>query len=81
MAAVATREKAVVPRPEAGRRSSQLFEPDGVSLEDSILAAWRDLADEGRAVCPVCGGSMSRATQGGCCGCGSELSSISPDRG
>lgn len=45
---------------------------DGVTLEDRILGVWEALVVEGRAACPVCGGSMAPAT--GCTGCGSELS-------
>ena len=73
MAAVATREEFVA-RPQAGRRASRLFEPRTVSLEDSILSVWRDLVEHGSAECPVCGGSMSPAADGGCSRCGSELS-------
>ena len=54
--------------PAAGER---LFEPGGQTLEDSILATWWELAAEGRAECPVCGGSMRGDT---CADCGSELS-------
>ncbi len=74
MAALATREHAVAEQPQAGRGGSRLFEPGGATLEDVVLRAWEDLAAEGRAVCPVCGGSMSPAADGGCPGCGSELS-------
>jgi tRNA(Ile2) C34 agmatinyltransferase TiaS len=73
MAAVATREESVARRPQAGRRPSRLFEPRTVSLEDSILTVWRDLVEHGRAECPVCGDSMSPASDGGCPRCGSEL--------
>ena len=75
MAAVATREQAVARRSHGGRRASRLFEPRTVSLEDSILTVWRDLAEQGRAECPVCDGPMSPAAEGGCSRCGAELSS------
>jgi RNA polymerase subunit RPABC4/transcription elongation factor Spt4 len=42
-----------------------------VTLEDAILAVWRDLVAEGRAACPVCGDSI--AAESDCPGCGSEL--------
>jgi hypothetical protein len=71
MAALATRERTVAERPRADRGVSRLFEPGSVSLEDSILAVWDVLVTEGRADCPVCGGSIS--AHGGCAGCGSEL--------
>ena len=73
--AVASREHApvAVERPQRGDRS-RLFD-DGVTLEDRVLGTWEDLVAEGRAACPVCGGSMA-ATAGhaACGGCGSELS-------
>ena len=75
MAAVATREESLARRPQASRRGSRLFEPRTVGLEDSILTVWRDLVEQGRAECPVCGGSMSPAADGGCSRCGSELCS------
>ena len=71
MAALATRERALAERPQADRGASRLFEPGSVSLEDSILAVWDALVAEGRADCPVCGGSIS--ADRGCAGCGSEL--------
>ena len=71
MAALATRERAAAERPLPDRRASRLFEPGQVTLEDSILAVWESLVAEGRAECPVCGGSIS--AEGGCAGCGSEL--------
>ena len=70
MAALATRERAAAERPQADQRASRLFEPGSVTLEDSILAVWAGLVAEGRADCPVCGGSISAH---GCAGCGSEL--------
>jgi hypothetical protein len=72
MATLATREGSVAERPLPSRATSKLFEPDGATLEDSILGVWRELGDEGRAGCPVCGGSMSAAD--GCEACGAELS-------
>ena len=72
MSALATRERdaGALERPQRGTEPA-LFD-DGVTLEDKILGAWEDLVVEGRAACPVCGGSMAPAT--GCSGCGSELS-------
>ena len=43
-----------------------------MTLEDLVLRVWDDLIAEGRAECPVCGGSMSVPT--GCESCGTELS-------
>ncbi len=74
MAALATREQAVVEQRQSGPGGSRLFEPGGATLEDVVLRVWEDLAAEGRAVCPVCGGSMSPSADGGCRACGSELS-------
>jgi hypothetical protein len=74
MAALATREQAVVAQPMAGHGASRLFEPGGATLEDSILAVWEDLVAQGCAECPICGGSMSPSADGGCPTCGSELS-------
>jgi hypothetical protein len=71
MAALATREDSVVERPQRTRTPSQLFEPDGATLEDSILGVWGELIADGNAYCPVCAGSMSAAD--GCEACGSEL--------
>ena len=73
MAAVATRDQAVARRLHG--RASRLFEPRTVSLEDSILTVWRDLVEQGRAECPVCGGPMAPAAEGGCSGCGARLGS------
>jgi hypothetical protein len=74
MAALATRERAVGEERQSGQGASRLFEPGGATLEDVVLLVWEDLAAEGRAVCPVCGGPMSPSTDGGCRACGSELS-------
>jgi hypothetical protein len=71
MAALATREDSVVEQPQRIRTPSQLFEPDGATLEDSILGVWGELVADGTADCPVCAGSMSAAA--GCEACGSEL--------
>lgn len=60
MAAVAT--------PEAP--ATRLFEPQGPTLEDAIVAAWEELSAAGSTTCPVCSGTMSG---GRCEGCGSEL--------
>ncbi len=61
--AVATRDPAT---------ETRLFDPQGPTLEDRVLASWDELVGEGRTECPVCGDSMSAA--GGCESCGSELS-------
>ena len=74
MAALATRERAVAERPQADGGAARLFEPGGATLEDVVLRVWEGLAAEGRAVCPVCRGSMSPSADGGCRACGSELS-------
>jgi tRNA(Ile2) C34 agmatinyltransferase TiaS len=74
MAALATREQAVAEQRQSGQGASRLFEPGGATLEDVVLLVWEDLTAEGRAVCPVCGGSMSPSADGGCPACGSELS-------
>jgi hypothetical protein len=51
--------------------ASRLFEPKGLTLEDTILGAWEDLLAGGPAECPVCGGYMR--TAGGCDSCGADL--------
>jgi hypothetical protein len=56
---------AVAVEPEA-----RLFEPSGVTLEDSILDAWEALVAQGRAPCPVCHGELEAS---GCETCGSQL--------
>jgi hypothetical protein len=53
------------------RSAPRLFEPKGLTLEDTILGAWEDLLAGGPAECPVCGGSMRVA--GGCHSCGADL--------
>jgi hypothetical protein len=58
-------------RPQLQPIAPRLFEPAGSTLEDLVLGAWEDLAVEGRAECPVCGGKMSPP---GCSDCGSQLS-------
>jgi hypothetical protein len=58
--------------PPAPRLFQPEADPGGVSLEDSILRVWEDLAGSGGAECPVCGGRMRAAA--GCEACGSELS-------
>jgi len=71
VSAVATRERgAAVERPQRAEASSRLFD-DGFTLEDKVLGAWEDLIAEGRAACPVCGGSMTAGSP--CQECGSEL--------
>jgi hypothetical protein len=74
MSAVATREPDMRV-PESGSAeppTPRLFEPQGPTLEDRILATWDELVSGASAPCPVCGGEMSRAD--GCDSCGSELS-------
>ena len=74
MSATATRAPLRTPERGAapGQLRDRLFEPGSVTLEEAILAVWQDLVTEGRAECPVCGGSIS--VEGGCPACGSELS-------
>jgi tRNA(Ile2) C34 agmatinyltransferase TiaS len=72
MSALATRPgtSAAIEPPPAGNPAPTLFERERVTLEDVVLRVWEDLALEGRAGCPVCGGSMSSS---GCADCGTEL--------
>ena len=72
MSAVATRPgaPAAAERPQAEHAAPTLFERYRVTLEDVVLRAWEDLALEGGAECPVCGGSMAPV---GCPSCGAEL--------
>jgi hypothetical protein len=73
MSAVATRERASAnaERGSAEPPAQRLFEPQGPTLEDSILATWQDLTSADRATCPVCSGEMTRAS--GCSTCGAAL--------
>jgi hypothetical protein len=73
MSAVATRERhpGGLERGSAEPPAQRLFEPKGPTLEDSIVATWRDLTNADSATCPVCSGEMSRA--GGCTSCGTVL--------
>jgi hypothetical protein len=71
MSAVATREPNVRAEGTSEPPAQRLFEPSGPTLENSILAVWRELASEDQAICPVCSGEMTRA--GGCASCGSQL--------
>jgi hypothetical protein len=73
MSAVATRERSVdgAERGPAAPPAQRLFDPQGPTLEESILAIWRELASADRATCPVCSEEMTRA--GGCSSCGAEL--------
>jgi hypothetical protein len=72
VSALATRERQTVAteRPQREGSSPSLFD-HGYTLEDKVLSAWEDLIVEGRAACPVCGGSMAAGSP--CDGCGSEL--------
>jgi hypothetical protein len=75
MTAVATREREVTAPRDRGSAeppAQRLFEPKGPTLEDAIIATWRELAGAERTACPVCSAEMSRA--GTCSACGSELS-------
>ncbi len=58
-------------KPQLQPNAPRLFEAAGSTLEDFVLGAWEDLAVDGRAECPVCGGAMSPP---GCSDCGSQLS-------
>jgi hypothetical protein len=49
----------------------RLFEPQGVTLEDTILDVWEALSAGSTAACPVCDGAL---TVHGCARCESELS-------
>jgi len=73
MCPVATSEAALT-RPEAEgtrRATPRLFEPQGPTLEDRIVAAWDELTAAGHVTCPICSAEMTRA--GGCERCGAEL--------
>jgi hypothetical protein len=72
MGAVATQEPRFR-RPELDSAEppvQRLFEPQGPTLEDAILATWQELATAAHAVCPVCAGELSAT---GCASCGSQL--------
>jgi hypothetical protein len=73
MAAVATAETRVPGSRREGAEAPtpRLFNPQGLTLEDAIVATWEKLATAGHAPCPVCAGEMSHG--GGCESCGSEL--------
>jgi hypothetical protein len=72
MAAVATREAPASRELDpAEPPAPRLFEPQGPTLEDRIVAAWDELTGAGHVGCPVCGGEMRRTS--GCESCGSEL--------
>jgi tRNA(Ile2) C34 agmatinyltransferase TiaS len=63
--------------PATAPESASLFAAAGVerggrTLEDSVLAAWRELRVRGTASCLVCGGALE--ADGACRECGSELS-------
>ena len=66
----------VTARPGPAPQSGSLFaaesvERPGRTLEDSVLAAWRELRLHGTASCLVCGGALD--PDGACGECGSEL--------
>jgi hypothetical protein len=73
MSAVATRKAPATHRQAdlAEPGASRLFEPQGPTLEDSILATWHQLASADHATCPVCAGEMTRGN--GCEACGADL--------
>jgi len=73
MSIVATPEAPATRRDgeEVEPAAPRLFEPQGPTLEDRIVATWEALASAGHATCPVCAGEMSRG--GACERCGSEL--------
>jgi hypothetical protein len=63
------------PRPALER--PVLFAAEGVesrgrTLEDAVLATWRELRLRGGAPCLVCGSTLDAA--GACADCGAELS-------
>jgi hypothetical protein len=58
-------------RPQTERPAMRLFEPQGVTLEDTILDVWEALSAGSTAACPVCDGAL---TVHGCARCESELS-------
>jgi DNA-directed RNA polymerase subunit RPC12/RpoP len=75
MSATATRRPPAVAAPGSARGPSvsRLFrpEPGKRSLEDAILRIYEDLARDGHAACPVCGGRIE--PRSACRDCGSEL--------
>jgi hypothetical protein len=73
MAAVATAEmRGSGPGRDGGEAPTpRLFNPQGPTLEDAIVATWEKLVADGHAPCPVCAGELSRGD--GCESCGSEL--------
>jgi hypothetical protein len=72
MTATATHSPELASDATTERSAARLFEPRGLTLEDTILGAWEDLLAGGPAECPVCGDTMRVAS--GCRGCGSDLS-------
>jgi hypothetical protein len=63
--------------PTATPQRARLFAPEGLeprgrTLEDSVVATWRDLRLRGTASCLVCGSAVD--AEGTCGHCGSELS-------
>ena len=72
MTATATHSPELASDATTERSAARLFEPRGLTLEDTILGAWEDLLAGSPAECPVCGGSMRAA--GGCESCSADLS-------
>jgi len=66
-----TAPPAMAPEP-ASLFTAAGVERGGRTLEDSVLAAWRELRVRGMASCLVCGGPLE--ADGACRECGSELS-------
>jgi tRNA(Ile2) C34 agmatinyltransferase TiaS len=65
------------PAPARSAERDRLFAPDtlephGRTLEDEVIASWRELRRGESAPCLVCGSALDSA--GRCDACGSELS-------
>jgi hypothetical protein len=71
MGGAATAAPATAPE-HAGPFAAAGVERGGRTLEESVLAAWRELRLRGTASCLVCGSAL--AADGACRECGSELS-------
>jgi predicted amidophosphoribosyltransferase len=58
----------------AAPRTIEFAVRGGMTLEERLSAAWRELGAQGSAACPVCESEMSLADDAGRChSCGSEL--------
>ena len=71
MGGAVTAPTATAPEP-ASRFAATDVERRERTLEEAVLAAWRELRVRGTGSCLVCGGAL--AADGGCRECGSELS-------